>query len=342
MLKRPWNEAERNVLRERYASGVPLPEIAAELNRNVSSIRNQATDLGLRWHSKALSGFTVQPSPKMARSFEELLEANEDEFRRKSERAGYKKAVKVDIQGTGPYALVFFGDCHIGDPGCDIALLLHAMDTVRRTPRMYALNIGDLANQWIGKLGRLYAHQTTTDDEEIEMMRGMLKAIPWLAVILGNHDKWHHVASLLCDEAGVAHVSHGATFHISCEGQEEPLIVDARHDHRGRSMYNPAHGQLKRAYRGSDADIIIGGHIHQGAYNAVRNGVTGRLAHCIRLGAFKRHDEYVDASSFDQDDIGPIAVAVVDPNAPRDERVSVQHSLRRAKIELGALIREAS
>ncbi len=48
--------------------------------------------------------------------------------------------------------------------------MAYCMEFVRSTPHTYALNIGDLSNNWIGHLQRLYAHQHTTDDEAIKLV----------------------------------------------------------------------------------------------------------------------------------------------------------------------------
>ena len=182
---------------------------------------------------------------------------------------------------------------------------------VRETEGLYGVNIGDLTNNWLKVLGHLYAHQHTTDDEAVKLCEWIIGAIDWLWIVLGNHDKWSILAERICEEKQVMHVSHGGIFVIRCGDHE--LKIDARHDHAGRSMYNPAHGQIKRNYRGSDARIIVGGHIHQGARTTIRNGVTGQLSECIRLGAFKRYDEYADMKGFDEDSVGPACLVTVDP-----------------------------
>ena len=143
--------------------------------------------------------------------------------------------------------------------------------------------------------------------------------------ILGNHDMWSPIAERICKHAGVQHVSHGGILKVICG--DDVTMIDARHTHRGNSMYNPSHGQLKRNYRGSPCDIIIGGHTHQSAYTMVRNGISGKLGHAIRVGAYKKFDEYADANGFDEDWISPSVMAVIDPKAKSDvEKIHVFHS----------------
>ena len=92
-------------------------------------------------------------------------------------------------------------------------------------------------------------------------------------------------------------------------------------------MYNPAHGQLKRNYRGSNADVIIGGHTHQSAYTMTKNGVTGQIGHSVRVGAYKKADEYADMLGLDDACISPSVLLVCDPAAQPSGFVHVFHDI---------------
>jgi len=307
----PWSREDEQRLCRDYPAGVPLDTLAAALGRTEDAIRNKAQFMGLKWGATP-KGFSVQAPPKASRDFAAIFEGQVEAYRNKSARhIAKKQGITVTIHEDAPYGILLFGDPHVDDDGCDIEYLSHCLSVVRETEGLYAVNIGDLTNNWIGRLGALYAHQHTTDDEAAKLAEWLIGSIPWLWVILGNHDKWSVLAERICEEHGVTHVSHGGVFVIRC-GEHE-MKVDARHDHAGRSMYNPAHGQIKRNYRGSDARVIVGGHIHQGARTTIRNGVTGQISECIRLGAFKKHDEYADMKGFDEDSIGPACLVTVDP-----------------------------
>ena len=308
-----WNDEEDKALRCLVEQGLSAPQIARQLGRTTNAINNRLRRLGLFLSEVREKRFHVQQIPTANRPLNEVIAAQAEAFRRKNERHESKQGIVVSLEETAPYGVLFFGDPHIGDNGCDIELLCHHISLVKETPGLYGVNIGDLTNNWVGKLGRLYAHQHTTDDEEIELARWMIGEIPWLFVILGNHDKWSAIAQMLCQEASVAYVSHGGRFVVRCGTHE--LKIDARHDHQGRSQFNPAHGQIRRSYRGSDARVIVGGHIHQGAYTRLRNGVTGNVSDCIRLGAYKVIDEFADSKNFDADDLGPACLVTVDPSA---------------------------
>lgn len=146
---------------------------------------------------------------------------------------------------------------------------------------------------------------------------------------------WSSLAKTICDERGVTHVTHGAIFKIDCG--DHSLTVDARHTHKGNSMYNPAHAQLKRNHRGSDADIIVAGHTHQSAYTMLKNGVTGKIGHAIRVGAYKKADEYADMLGLDDECISPSVLCIVNPDANDEGIVNVFHDIDTGLVFLDAL-----
>lgn len=316
MAGRAWTPEEDALLADLWERQVPAAEVAQRLERTYSSAKKRAIDLGIKWGQ----GVSRAVIPSANRTIEDLIADRARQYQIK--RAHHEsKRVGVEIETDGlPFGIFCFGDPHIDDDGADIDLMAAHIELCRSLEGCYAINIGDLSNNWIGRLGRLYAHQHTTDDEAVELVRWLLSALPWAMVILGNHDKWAQIAGILCQDAGVPYSSHGTKIEFRC-GQRT-LKVDARHDHRGRSQYNPSFGQAKQSYRGNDADVIIGGHTHQGAYTLLRNGVTRKLNHCIRLGSYKRWDDYADANHFDADDVGPACLVVCDPS--RDDVGFVQ------------------
>jgi len=283
------------------------------MERGITAVHSHARRLGLKWLGPA------PQVPSANRPIDELLVDLERDYERKRAHHKSKRDGLLVTIDEPVYGVLFVGDPHLGDPGCDIGLLAHHLSLVRNTPGLYAVNMGDLTNNWVGKLKFLYAHQHTTDDEEEALARWLIREVPWLAVVLGNHDKWSPVAQILCKEAGVLYVSHGAKFIV--KNPVGTLKMDIRHTHRGNSQYNPSFGQAKQSFRGSDCDIIIGAHTHSSAYTLLRNGVTGKVSHAVRVGAYKRWDDYADQSGFDADSIGPAWLAVCDPSRGDEGKV---------------------
>lgn len=294
-------------------------EIGEQIGRSGEAVKNIINKrLRLEGEPIQTRGATVYQPPKSGRDWQTIFAEQAEAFERKAGHHEAKGGVEVHIPGDEPFGLLLVGDPHVDDNGTDLGQLAYCLQLASRTERVWALNIGDLTNNWVGRLKAIYAHQNATEDEAVELMRWLLQAAPWLMVILGNHDKWGPSAELLCKQYGVPYVSHGCKLSVACGDTGRVLRVDCRHNHRGHSMYNPAHGQLKQSYRGSDCHLIVGGHTHTSAHTIVRNGVTRHLSHCIRLSAFKVWDDYADAQGFDADSIGPAALAVINPKAETD------------------------
>jgi len=249
-----------------------------------------------------------------------------------------REGIEIRIPAAGPFAVVAIGDPHMDDLGCDFAALKCDLDLIKTTPHCFGLNMGDLVNNWARALGHLYAHQKTTDDEALDMVRWMVRdcGVKWLMVILGNHCKWTQAVETICKDLKINYASHGAMLKI-LRGDSKPYLIDARHTHPGNSMYNPSHGQVKRSYRGSPADVIIGAHTHTSALTILKNGISNKLNHCLRVGTYKRYDDYADAGGYTDECISPSVMIVIDPDADERSRTHIFHDLNVGAIFLASL-----
>ena len=336
MAGRSWTREEAEILKMLYIKQVAPEQIGVRLKRTRDAILRKAAKSGLVWGSEITAGFTYgSPAPTVSRDIDTLIAQQSERFRAKEDRSNYKKGIDILLRSDEPIGLVLFGDPHVDDDGTDLAHLSSDIKFVKETPGLYAANMGDLTNNWQRVLGHLYAHQHTTEDESIEMLRWIVTSLPWMWVVLGNHDKWSPLAQVMCKERGVRSVSHGAIFNLRfpcgvvCK-------VDARHTHKGHSQFNPSHGEVKQNFRGSPADIIIGAHTHTGAYTLLKNGVADQIGHCIRVGAYKKYDDYAEANGFPSEALAPSVMCVIDPTRAGEVGfVTVQHDL-----EIGAIILE--
>jgi len=316
-----WTEKELAFLSKSLGEGKQFDEIAETLGRTMHATRMKAAKHGLRQilpNPINTKGFSIEKPPSASRDLASIMQGQAEAYKlKRAHHEGKRDGVEIEIEGTGPYAILWFGDPHIDDDGTDMEYFSYCLSLVQNTDRLFAANIGDLSNNWVGRLQALYGVQHTTVDEERALVEWLVGAVDWLFVVLGNHDKWGILAEMVCRNKGVAHVSHGARFNVSCG--DSKLVVDARHTHKGNSQYNPAFAQTKEQYKGNPAHIIIGGHTHTGAYSLLKNGSSGRLGHCIRLGAFKRYDDYADMLGFSDDSVGPACMTVIDPSLSEDE-----------------------
>ena len=109
----------------------------------------------------------------------------------------FHKLVPIRVRQPGPVAICAIGDPHVDDDRCDIEAIERDMTVIGRTDGMFALHVGDITNNWVGRLGRLYAHQSTTASDGIRLAEWMFGLAPPLAVVGGNHDVWNEGMSWL-------------------------------------------------------------------------------------------------------------------------------------------------
>lgn len=318
-------------------------EIACAMpGRSANAIHNKIQELRrTRLHLDAArpegAKFTVEHPPKARRAPEQVIRDRAERHRQKGDRWLAKRdGLAVKLDDDGPYGVALFGDPHVDDDGVSMDRLAAHMDLVRSHPRLHAVNLGDITNNWVGKLGHLYGQQGTTEDEAYDLIGWLAESMPWVMWILGNHDKWGPVASIVAREKGILAVSHGCRLRFQCA--ETEFILDCRHDFPGRGQYNPAHGPLKMGFRGTPAHVSVAGHTHQSGLTVTKNGVTQHIHHALRVSSYKEYDEYADAKGFLDEAISPCVIVVVDPDSYGDEGfVTVFHKPEHGILFLNAL-----
>lgn len=225
------------------------------------------------------------------------------------------------------------GNCD--DPGTDIALLEKHVAIVAKTRGMFAGNVGDNNNNWIGRLSHLYGKQTTTAKEAWILVEWLLRSMPWLYVIGGNHGAWagdtDPVEWILRDSPGVFGVWSARLNLISPNGTS--CRINARHDFAGRSMWNEIHGPKKAAKMGWRDHILICGHHHTSGYGMDKCPATGLISHIIRVAGYKKCDAYAEQLGLPDQAIFPSCVTIIDPDEPDD---SPRRVIFFADVEAGA------
>src|SRR5690606_20743975 len=78
---------------------------------------------------------------------------------------------------------------HIDDNGCAWPLLKQHIQICKATPGMHAVNIGDVSNDWGGRLIRKYADQDTSIHTARRLVEWFLldSGVSWLVWLHGNH-----------------------------------------------------------------------------------------------------------------------------------------------------------
>jgi len=301
--------------------GIQIPEVSK--NQKVVQIKTKMTPI-------------VMPVlPNGAIDINELIARRKTAFERKDAFQQSRRLITVKVKDSKPIGVLLFGDPHVDDDGCNLAALERDMNVIKRTEGLYAACIGDLQNNWVGRLSRLWAHQETTAHQAWQLVEWFVNELRghWLFMVQGNHDHWSGSGDPLRwiqRQAGVDLTGdHMVRLALKFSNSQEVRIA-ARHDWPGHSMWNPSHGQLRAANMTHHDHIIVSGHRHTGGYQMLRIPSSGMLAHLVQLGSYKIHDEYADALGLPSKLISPSTTAIINPVGNELQLVRIEHDAEAA------------
>ena len=229
----------------------------------------------------------------------------------------------VKVNDNRPIGILWFGDPHIDDNGCDIKLLRHYAQLCRETQGLFGANIGDTTNGWAGRLAALYAKQDASAKTARRLAEWFMlnSGITWLLWLVGNHDAWADNAEILRLMA-----AKHKTQKIICHDWEARFVlqfkggcevrVNAAHDFAGNSQWNPLHGPVKAAKFGDRIDLIVAGHRHNWAVSQWEMGEQGTIPTMIRVKGFKTYDDYARRLGFYEQREGSAILTIINPNSP--------------------------
>jgi len=277
--------------------------------------------------------FDMPPQPDDIAPIEDILDRRKTEFARRKTAWDAAFLTAVDIKIDGPFAICHLGDPHLDDPGTDIAGLEHDLKVIRDTPGMIAANVGDVTNNWGGRLARLHGEQTTTVAESWRLAEWFFDQCKWLYFVMGNHDMWSGDGSPLLWIAKARNCTMSKSqvrLNLICPNGVE-IRVNARHDFTGHSQWNVVHAPAKAAQLGFKDHILTCGHKHVSGYGVTVDPATGLVSHCLMVEGYKVCDEYAHAKGFPRHHIAPYAVTVIDPAAQhQNSLIQVYHDLELA------------
>ena len=257
---------------------------------------------------------------------EQLIEQLSDRFARRAENAAAKRWMRYALHDAGPYLLAFVGDPHLDDNGCNWPLLRRDVDLMR-TPHVHGVMLGDVTNNWSGKLQRLYAHQDVTRDRAWKLAEWYFATVPWLLLLKGNHDIWsqsHGQGDPLDWMARGAAGLEDWSARFEVAAGEHVVRIWASHDFKGQSMYNPLHGPMRaQRFSAGEADILAAGHQHHWEIFSGEDADKGSKPHwLIRARGYKYLDPHADRHQYPQQQHGATIAVVVDPS--REGPASIQ------------------
>jgi hypothetical protein len=230
---------------------------------------------------------------------ESIIDHLSSRYKLKEASYGAHTWFPVKIKDTKPIGILWFGDPHVDDGGCNWPELRRHTELCAATEGLYGANIGDTTNNWSGRLVRLYANQDTSVKTARRLAEWfMLKSgVKWLIWLLGNHDAWGDGSEILArmgSQFGTQQVvmhDWEARFRLVFRNGWEPRIF-AAHNFAGNSQWNPLHGPMKEGQMGADANLYVAGHLHNWATFQFENAARQTFQTFVRVRGYKRFDDY--------------------------------------------------
>lgn len=137
---------------------------------------------------------------------------------------------------------------------------------------------------------------------------------------------WNSGAALLSSYAKRASIGVIAPDDVKVEllsPDGAPCKIHARHDFKGNSIWNPAHGPMRASKLEGWADVYIAYHRHIWVDHREECD-DGVVRWCLRARGFKRFDDYARSKGFPEQQFGEVLTTVHDPAHPHPgERVQV-------------------
>lgn len=265
--------------------------------------------------------FTAPDLPDVVPSAEELLETRRKAYARKQTAATAKALLPIRVHLDGPIGILHGGDPHLDDDGTDIALIERHVAIVQGCPGLLGANVGDYSNNWVGRLAHLYSQQSTSAREALVLVEWLIRSMRWLYLIGGNHDAWSGDGDPIrwfARQSNSLYQQHGVRLALTFPNGKI-VRINARHDFKGHSQWNTAHGPAKAATMGWRDHILACGHTHVSGYQVLKDPASGLISHALRVSSYKKHDRYADQLGLANQDIFCAPVTIIDPRFADDD-----------------------
>lgn len=272
--------------------------------------------------------FQVDELPSELAPLSEILERRRREFKRVDAARSARKLIPVRILCDGPIGIAHFGDPHVDDAGTDIAKLEAHLKVINKTEGMFAGNVGDYTNNWVGRLAHLYSQQSTTAKEAWALADWLFNACPWVYLVGGNHDAWsgdRDPLKWIAKQAATNPLYEPAGCRLELQTPSgRNFRINARHDFKGHSQWNTAHGPSKAAQLGWRDHVLTCGHTHVSGYQVLKDPASGLISHILRVAAYKTHDKYATEMGFPDQNIFCCPVTIFNPAYGDDDPRQIQ------------------
>lgn len=316
MPTNPVSQAELDRTLKAVQEAGSNAKAAAILGVNESTVRRRLRDAGMsaKHDMVSMPSFVIDGDEE--EPIDSILDRKAKHFERKLKAHSDREWFRIKINEAKPYAILAFGDVHLDDDGANIPLLQRHLK-IASQPGVYGLNIGDVSNNWVGRLERLYAHQETSRNTGRRLVDWFMwdSGVSWLCWVLGNHDTWNE----------------GADFHMRLAQRKIPVIdwkaqfalehpsgsvckLDASHGRKGSSMWNNLHATLKAAKLGEMADAYLTGHTHNYGCEDLEIAERKSSTWLVQLRGYKFFDTHALYNNFAEYQRGSSVLLIVDPS----------------------------
>ena len=301
--------------------GYSVKEIALKVGKSIYSVYRWKK-LGLLDKDKEEYQSPILDDPEL--SIDDLLDKSEERFKRIQKAKQSQKWMEFKMKNPGPFGLVFVGDPHIGDQGCNIKLLREHISIIKETPSLYGVGLGDYTNNWSSKLAqRIAPLEETTRPQTWRLVDWFFREIEWFLLIKGNHEVWNGSDDVLdwMYRGTIPIQEWQAQFRITSPNKKEFNIWVA-HDFPGHSQWNPLHGPMKKGKFSGQADVYVAGHKHNWALFHVEDADNKKTYWSARARGYKFYDHYATVLGIQEQEHGASVCAIFDPN--KDGPAAVQ------------------
>ena len=251
---------------------------------------------------------------------EELIALQIKRFEKRSARAEAKRWIEIGMPDDRPFGLLWFGDPHVDDNGCNWSLLRAHCAAAANAESVYGCSVGDITNNWVGRLTRLWADQDTSRATAQKFAKWLLleSGVRWLVWTLGNHDLWYG-AELLKEYAAQAPQrllmeDWGCQFQLRCPGGQAYRVWQS-HNFPGNSMWNTLHGPQRAAHTKDWSHMYVCGDTHNWALHQEESASRQFTYWLIRTRGYKYLDSYGERLGHQSQREGASILTVVNPQA---------------------------
>lgn len=294
-----------------------LADAAQALGLPVSTFHNRIRQAKARDLQSTGGTVSLPEFPDDDISADEIIDSMCSRF---TKRWDYRKAVKwfpIKVNENKPVGIAFVGDPHLDDNGTNWPLLKHHADVMAGTEGLYAINIGDTLNNWVGRLARLYADQDTSKSTGRKLTKWFMNesGIRWLVWIFGNHDMWSDDFTAWMRASSTQKVimqDWQAQFRLLFPNGTD-IKVHASHNFPGFSQWNTLHGSQKAARIKSPAHLYASGHTHNWAIHQEESASRDFVYWLIRSRGYKFIDEHATVLGHEPQEYGATVAAIINP-----------------------------